>query len=89
MEVVISVAPPSPPTITHKLQSIQEGLDIVITVDTSYSFSHKRTSLYNFALISQLQLKNTRHSTQSASEQLIKKKMKTAKCIKVKSVHME
>jgi hypothetical protein len=89
MEVVISVAPPSQPTITHKLQSIQEGLDIVITVDASYSFSHKRKSLYNFALMSQLQLKNTRHSTQSASEQLIQKKMKTAKCINVKSVHME
>jgi hypothetical protein len=37
----------------------------------------------------QLQLKNTRHSTQSASEQLIQKKMKTAKYINVKSVNME
>lgn len=65
IEVVISVAPPSQPTITHKLQSIQEGLDIVITVDDSYNFSRKRTSLYNFALMPQLQLKNTRHSTLS------------------------
>jgi len=70
IEVVISVAPPSQPTVTYKLQSIQEGLNIVITVDASYNFSHKRKSLYNFALMLQLQLqlKNTRHSTQSASE---------------------
>jgi hypothetical protein len=89
IEVVISMSPPSQPTITHKLQSIQEGLDIVITVDASYNFSHKRKSLYNFALMPQLQFKITRHSTQSESEQLIQKKMKTAKCINVKSVHME
>lgn len=75
IEVVISVASPSQPTITHKLQSIQEGLDIVITVIASYSFNHKGKSLYNFALMPQLQVKNTRHSTQSASEQLIQKKI--------------
>ena len=56
MEVAISVAPPSQPTITHKLQSIQEWLVIVISVAASYNFSHKRKSLYNFALMSQLQL---------------------------------
>ena len=90
IEVVISVAPPSQPTITHKLQqSIQEGLDIVKTVVASYSFSRKRKSLYNFVLMPQLQLKNTRHSTQTASELLIQKKVKTAKCINVKLVHME
>jgi len=65
IEVVISVAPLSQPTITHKMQSIQEGLDIVITVAASYSFSRKRKSLYNFALMPQLQLKNTRYSTLS------------------------
>jgi hypothetical protein len=81
IEVVISVAPPSQPTVTYKLQSIQEGLDIVITVDASYNFSHKRKSLYTFALMPQLQLKNTWHSTQSAGEQLIQKKMETAICI--------
>jgi hypothetical protein len=43
----------------------------------------------NSALMRQLKLKNTGHSTQSASEQLIKKKMKTPKCSNVKSVHME
>jgi len=90
IEVVISVAPPSQPTITHKLQSIQEGLDIVITVDDSYNFSRKRTSLYNFALMPQLQLKNTRHSTLSLRvNSWSKKKVKTAKRINVKSVHIE
>jgi mannose/fructose/N-acetylgalactosamine-specific phosphotransferase system component IID len=69
IEVVISVAPLSQPTITCKLQSVQEGLDIVITVDASYNFSHKRKSLYNFALMPQLQHKYKRHS-----KQLIQKK---------------
>jgi len=84
------VAPLSQPTITHKMQSIQEGLDIVITVAASYSFSRKRKSLYNFALMPQLQLKNTRYSTLSLLvNSWSKKKMKTAKCINVKLVHME
>jgi len=79
IEVVVSVAPPSQPTVTYKLQSIQEGLNVVITVDASYNFSLKRKSLYNFALMLQLQLKNARHSTQSASEQLIQKKDENSK----------
>lgn len=44
IEVVITVAPLSQPTITHKMQSIQEGLDIVITVAASYSFFFAKVS---------------------------------------------
>jgi hypothetical protein len=69
---MISMAPTSKPTIKRKLHSIEERLDIVITVDATYNFSEKRKSLKNCAF--RPQLKNTRHITRSASEQVIQKK---------------
>jgi hypothetical protein len=45
IEVEISVAPPSQRTVTHKLESIEEGLDIVITGCFLQFFSQKKITV--------------------------------------------